>query len=192
MPGPRFARNLPTGVSAPSGLSSSTRLSPTWSETASTPWSTSCGANGPANEQVRTLTHEIAHAHGVGYEQYGREQAEVLVDCVTYCVLGSMGLDVGGESIPYVAGWGEDGALDAIRDYAHTIDTIARRIEHALEPTPEPGAEAVEPEVLAAQPRSVGRGSIESPAVDQSSDANSGQQTPASAWPPMSAASVPR
>jgi hypothetical protein len=47
-------------------------------------------------------------------------------------VLGSVGLDVGGESIPYVAGWGEDGALDAIRQYAQTIDTIARRIEDAL------------------------------------------------------------
>jgi hypothetical protein len=46
----------------------------------------------------------------------------VLVDSVTYCVLGAAGLDVGGESIPYVAGWGEDGALDAIREYAQTID----------------------------------------------------------------------
>jgi hypothetical protein len=91
-------------------------------------------ANGPANQQVRTLTHELAHAHGVGYQQYGRKQAEVLVDCVTYCVLGSVGLDVGGESIPYIAGWGEDGALDAIRDYAETIDTIARRIEDSLKP----------------------------------------------------------
>ena len=69
--------------------------------------------------------------------------AEVLVDCVTYCVLGSVGLDVGGESIPYIAGWGEDGALDAIREYAQTIDTIARRIEDALDPTPEPAADAV-------------------------------------------------
>jgi hypothetical protein len=107
-------------------------------------------ANGPANQQVRTLTHELAHAHGLGYEQYGREQAEVLVDCVTYCVLGSVGLDVGGESVSYVAGWGEDGALDAIREYAQTIDTIARRIEDALEPTPEPAAEAAEPRVMAA------------------------------------------
>lgn len=69
---------------------------------------------------------------------------------VTYCVLGSVGLDVGGESVPYVAGWGEDGALDAIRQYAQTIDTIARRIEDALEPSPAPAAGAAEPEVLAA------------------------------------------
>jgi len=30
---------------------------------------------------------EIAHAHGLGYEQYGREQAEVLVGCVISGVL---------------------------------------------------------------------------------------------------------
>jgi hypothetical protein len=56
----------------------------------------------------------------------------VLVDCVTYVVCSSVGLDVGGESIPYVAGWGEDGALDAIREFAETVDAIARRIEDAL------------------------------------------------------------
>ncbi len=58
----------------------------------------------------------------------------MLVDCVTYGVLGSVGLDVGGESIPYIAGWGENGELDAIRQYAAAIDTIARRIEDALQP----------------------------------------------------------
>jgi len=88
---------------------------------------------GPANRQVRTLVHELAHALGVGYEQYGWEQAEVLVDCVTYIVCSSVGLDVGGESIPYIAGWGEDGALEAIREYAETIDAIARRIEDAVD-----------------------------------------------------------
>ena len=76
--------------------------------------------------------HELAHALGLGYEQYGREQAEVLVDCVTYIVCSSVGLDIAGESIPYIAGWGEDGALDAIREYAQTIDAIARKLEDAL------------------------------------------------------------
>jgi N-terminal domain of anti-restriction factor ArdC len=107
-------------------------------------------AQGPANRMVRTLVHEIAHAHGLGYTDYGRKQAEVLVNCVTYCVLGSVGLDVGGESIPYVAGWGEDGALDAIRRYAGTVDTIARRIEAALAPHPEPAPDAIAPQALAA------------------------------------------
>jgi hypothetical protein len=76
----------------------------------------------------------------------------VLVDSVTYIVCSSVGLDVGGESIPYIAGWGEDGALDAIREYANTIDTIARRIERALEPAPgeqSPRAAAADPSLAA-------------------------------------------
>jgi hypothetical protein len=104
----------------------------------------------PCIQRNSRYLHEIAHAHGLGYEHYGREQAEVLVDCVTYCVLGSVGLDVGRESIPYVAGWGEDGALDAIREYAETIDTIARRIEGALDPEPEPASETSAVEAVAA------------------------------------------
>jgi antirestriction protein ArdC len=101
-------------------------------------------ATGPANRQVRTLMHELAHAQGLGYE-LGRERCEVLVDCVTYIVCSSVALDVGGESIPYIAGWGEDGELDAIRHYAATIDTIARTIEDALQPATGTSATPADP-----------------------------------------------
>jgi hypothetical protein len=90
----------------------------------------------PANAQVRVLVHEIAHALGIGYRDYGRRRAEVLVDTVTYIVCGSAGLDTTGSSVPYIAGWGEKGELDAIRSYAQTIDTIARRIEDSLNHEP--------------------------------------------------------
>jgi hypothetical protein len=86
----------------------------------------------PANAQVRVLVHEIAHALGVGYTDYGRRRAEVLVDTVTFIVCGAVGLDTSGSSVPYVAGWGESGELDAIRGYAETIDKIARRIGDSL------------------------------------------------------------
>jgi len=56
----------------------------------------------------------------------------VLVDTVTYIVCSSIGLDTAGSSIVYIAGWGEHRQLDAIEDYAETIDTIARRIEEVL------------------------------------------------------------
>ena len=72
----------------------------------------------PTGRSARS-THELAHAHGLGYEQYGREPGRGprrLRHLLR--LLGSVGLDVGGESIPYIAGWGEDGALDAIREYA--------------------------------------------------------------------------
>lgn len=68
----------------------------------------------------------------------------MLVDTVTYIVCGSVGLDVSGESIPYIAGWGEkDDALAAIREYAETIDKIARRLEDALAPAAAPAEPAV-------------------------------------------------
>ena len=78
------------------------------------------------------LVHEIAHAFGLGYSEHGRQRAEVLVDTVTFIVCGAVGLDTSGSSVPYVAGWGESGELDAIRGYAETIDGIARRIEETL------------------------------------------------------------
>jgi hypothetical protein len=97
---------------------------------------------------VRVLVHEIAHALGVGYSEYGRRRAEVLVDTVTFVVCGSVGLDTSGSSVPYVAGWGETGELDAIRGYAETIDKIARHIEGSLHP--DPASASVEPTAVAA------------------------------------------
>jgi hypothetical protein len=86
----------------------------------------------PADGRVRTLIHELAHALGVDYQRYSRAQAEVIVDTVTYLTTSSVGLAVDGETVPYVAGWGETGALDAVTHFAETIDAIARRIEDVL------------------------------------------------------------
>jgi hypothetical protein len=85
-----------------------------------------------ANARLRILIHETIHALGVGYAEYGRERAEVIVDTATHLVAASVGLDVSGESVPYVAGWGESGALEAVTAFATTIDELARRIETAL------------------------------------------------------------
>lgn len=90
-------------------------------------------AEQPANARVRVLIHEIAHAMGVDYQQYSRAQAEVIVDTVSFVVGSSVHLDLGGETIPYVAGWGENGALEAVTEFAATIDRVARQIEQALD-----------------------------------------------------------
>jgi hypothetical protein len=71
-------------------------------------------AGQPANARLRILIHETIHALGVGYAEYGRERAEVTVDTATYLAAASVGLDVSGESVPYVAAWGESGALEAV------------------------------------------------------------------------------
>jgi hypothetical protein len=92
-------------------------------------------ADAAPNARLRTLIHEITHARGVDHQTYTREQAEVIADTVTFIVCSGAGLAVDGESIPYVAGWGEDGALDSVTQFAQVIDQHARHIETALMPT---------------------------------------------------------
>lgn len=89
-------------------------------------------AGAPANAQLRILIHEIVHALGVGYAEYGRKRAEVIVDTATAIACASIGLQVDGDSIPYIAGWGESGELDAVTTFASTIDELARRVETVL------------------------------------------------------------
>lgn len=97
----------------------------------------------PLNGQVRTLVHELAHALGITYEAFGRAQAEVIVDSATYCVLDTVGLDVTGESVPYVTGWGGDDADKYLRLHADLIDQIAKRIEKAIGGDPVAEAEQI-------------------------------------------------
>lgn len=79
----------------------------------------------PIPAQIGTLIHHTIHGLGVGYAEYGRERAEVIVDTATHLVCASVGLRVDGESVPYVAGWGEDGAIEAVAEFAKTIDELA-------------------------------------------------------------------
>ncbi len=82
------------------------------------------------NGSVRVLVHELAHALGVSYREYGRAVAEVIVETAATIVCGAIGLDTSGDSIPYIAAWG-DGDTAAIREYAGKIDELARRLERA-------------------------------------------------------------
>ena len=89
-------------------------------------------AQAPANARLRTLIHECAHAMGIDYVSYSRAQAEVMVETVTLLAASTVGLALDGETIPYVSGWGEDGALEAVTEFAETIDRLARRVEDVL------------------------------------------------------------
>lgn len=84
------------------------------------------------NAQVAVLIHEIAHALGVGYEGYGRKDAEVIVETATFIVTRGIGLDTSSSSVPYVAGWGEANDLDAIKAHAKVVDDVAKQIEDAV------------------------------------------------------------
>lgn len=87
---------------------------------------------GSANEQVHTLIHEIAHALGVGYKEYGREDAEVIVETVTHIVCAGIGLEVTEAAAPYIAGWGEQDKAAAMTKFAGLVDALARKIEKAI------------------------------------------------------------
>jgi hypothetical protein len=89
-------------------------------------------ASQPINGQIRVRVHELAHALGVTYKTHTRPEAEVIVDAATLIVLSGVGLDTSGETIPYVAGWGESGALEAVTEYAALVDHLARTIEDAI------------------------------------------------------------
>jgi antirestriction protein ArdC len=114
-------------------------------------------ADAPANARLRTLIHECAHALGIDHRFYSREQAEVMVETVTLLATSTVGLAVDGETIPYVSGWGEDGALEAVTEFAETIDQVARCIEDVLLAAAEPGS--VEPTAV----RGVRRGAVSAP-----------------------------
>lgn len=92
------------------------------------------------NAQLAVLVHEVGHALGVGYREYERADAEVIVEGAAWLVCGSLGLDTSAASIGYVASWCREQSTDQLRTHAATIDKIARQIEDALlgDPKAEP------------------------------------------------------
>ena len=87
---------------------------------------------GPANARLRTLVHETIHALGVDCQSYPRAHAEVIVDTHHPGRAGRPRPGRLRRNHPVVAGWGEDGGLDAVTEFAQLIDDLARRVETAL------------------------------------------------------------
>jgi hypothetical protein len=93
-------------------------------------------AAGSVNARVKTLIHELGHAlvrlepaddeHPLTYAE-----EELVVESVAYTVCGTLGLDVAGYAIPYLASWSQEAQLDTIEFCAALIDRLARRIEDA-------------------------------------------------------------
>lgn len=87
-----------------------------------------------ANAKLRTLFHEAAHAliDRTADVELSYEEEEVMVETAGHVAAGAVGLDTTGEAVSYLASWGEDGALDAVRRSAELIDRTARRLEDAV------------------------------------------------------------
>jgi hypothetical protein len=73
---------------------------------------------------------------GVGYAEYGRERAEVIVDTATHLACASVGCGPTGSRSRGRLGGGR--AVEAVTEFAKTIDALAGRVgkELAVDPAP--------------------------------------------------------
>jgi len=91
------------------------------------------------NGQVAVLIHELAHAHVGPGAALASDVEEVVVEAVAYLGCAAAGLDTACDSVPYIVSHGDEDAIATLTDTAELIDTLARRIESALELESEPG-----------------------------------------------------
>ncbi|MGO9976224.1 MAG: ArdC-like ssDNA-binding domain-containing protein [Solirubrobacteraceae bacterium] len=96
------------------------------------------------NHQVKTLVHELSHAllrHASQTEERELSYAEeeLIVESVAFSVVGGLGIDTSGYSIPYLTSWSQDDAdIEIIEARAELIDRHAKRIENAIGDPPNP------------------------------------------------------
>jgi antirestriction protein ArdC len=92
-----------------------------------------------ANQRVKTLCHELAHAL-VRHDRQSDDPAldyageELVAESVAYTCVGALGVSTEDYSIPYLAAWAESSDLAVLERTAGLIDRLARRIEDAAIP----------------------------------------------------------
>lgn len=97
------------------------------------------------NHQVKTLVHELAHALLHLSDRDGPAlsyaEEELVVESIAVTVVGGLGIDTSGYSIPYLTSWSQDDQDMAIVEAcAELIDQHAKRIEDAIGDPPNPTA----------------------------------------------------
>jgi antirestriction protein ArdC len=92
----------------------------------------------PGNARVATLVHELGHAlidrELAADGRLGKRVEELIVEAVAYVALATAGHDTGPDSVPYIASWEGDDALEQLQQTAQLIDALARRIEQTIAP----------------------------------------------------------
>jgi hypothetical protein len=87
---------------------------------------------------VHELGHALVESEPADGEGLTKELEELVVEAVAYIALAGAGLDTGRDSVPYIASWEGDNALEQLRRAAQLIDALARRIEQAIDAKREP------------------------------------------------------
>jgi antirestriction protein ArdC len=97
------------------------------------------------NHQVKTLIHELAHTLIHLTDADGPElsyaEEEIVVESIAFSVVGGLGIDTSGYSIPYLTSWSQDDAdIEIVETCTELIDHHAKRIENAIGDPPNPTA----------------------------------------------------
>lgn len=83
------------------------------------------------DDQVRTLIHELAHAHDIDYVKFTREDAEIIVEQTTAIILIELGIEDISASAQYIASW-SDGEVAKVRARVTESNKVAEKLEAAL------------------------------------------------------------
>ena len=83
------------------------------------------------DEQLATLVHELIHWRGTGYDNYQRDEAEMITEAAACIVLMGIGLDATAQSVQYVASWASIEPEHALT-LLERAEQAARGLETAL------------------------------------------------------------
>jgi hypothetical protein len=95
------------------------------------------------NHQVKTFVHELSHAllrqaAKLNEIALTYSQEELVVESVALSVVGGLGIDTSGYSIPYIASWSKnEQIMEIVEQCAGLIDRLAKRIEDAVHRAPQ-------------------------------------------------------
>ena len=87
----------------------------------------------PRAQQLKTLTHEVAHYYSEGVFRIPRRDAETIAESAAYVIGAHYGFDTGVRSFPYVALWAEDKKVlnDNLESIHKVVDAILRDLGRA-------------------------------------------------------------
>lgn len=82
-------------------------------------------------------SHSLLHQNDHDEVRLTYFQEELVVESIAPTVVGGLGLDTSGYSIPYIASWSQnEDTLDIVETCAGIIDRLAKRIEDAIGEAP--------------------------------------------------------
>lgn len=92
----------------------------------------------PIGNQVRTMLHELGHAHDPFLLSGDRPYDELVAESAAYLVASTLGLDIGDASTVYVTAWGAN--TTELEGLAQRVLTTSERMEKLLASICQPAA----------------------------------------------------